>query len=141
MEFIVMIGLVFVGITAIYFTYQALNYAPDSAPIGISEEEMVLREPIDDLMKNAAETALRGMEYQGGYSLYGVTGGDQLEMIRTKIFTNPIIPPAVPPDRALIRTSYTATHTDAQMDRVLEVFERVGRKLGVLGRPVELQDT
>jgi len=42
------------------------------------------------------------------------------------IFTNPIISPAVSPGFQLLRTSYTATHTDRQMDRVLEVFEKVG---------------
>lgn len=48
------------------------------------------------------------------------------------IFTNPIISPAVSPGSQLLRTSYTATHTDEQMDRVLEVFERVGKKMGVI---------
>ena len=35
-------------------------------------------------------------------------------------------------DSQLIRTSYTATHTDEQLDRVLEVFEKVGKKMGVI---------
>jgi 8-amino-7-oxononanoate synthase len=48
------------------------------------------------------------------------------------IFTNPIISPAVPPGSQLIRTSYTATHTDGQLDRVLEVFKKVGKKMGVI---------
>jgi len=48
------------------------------------------------------------------------------------IFANTAISPAVPPGTARIRTSYTATHTDAQMDRVLEVFEKVGKKMGVI---------
>jgi 8-amino-7-oxononanoate synthase len=48
------------------------------------------------------------------------------------IFANTAISPAVPPGTARIRTSYTATHTDAQMDRVLEVFKRVGKKMGVI---------
>jgi 8-amino-7-oxononanoate synthase len=48
------------------------------------------------------------------------------------IFVNPIISPAVPPGSQLIRTSYTATHTDEQMDRVLEVFKKVGKKMGVI---------
>ncbi len=48
------------------------------------------------------------------------------------IFVNPIISPAVGPGFQLLRTSYTATHTDEQMDRVLEVFKRVGRKMGVI---------
>jgi 8-amino-7-oxononanoate synthase len=48
------------------------------------------------------------------------------------IFTNPTISPAVPPGSQLIRTSYTATHTDEQLDKVLEVFEKVGKKMGVI---------
>ncbi len=48
------------------------------------------------------------------------------------LFTNPVISPAVPPGQALIRTSYTATHTDEQLDRVLEIFEQVGKKTGVI---------
>ncbi len=48
------------------------------------------------------------------------------------IFVNPIISPAVSPGFQLIRTSYTATHTDEQMDRVLEAFEKVGKKMGVI---------
>ncbi len=51
------------------------------------------------------------------------------------IFSNPFVSPAVPKGRAVIRTSYMATHTDEQLDRVLEVFERVGKQLGIiLGR-------
>lgn len=48
------------------------------------------------------------------------------------LFVNPVVPPAVPPGECLIRTSYMATHTEAQMDRALAVFERVGKGLGVL---------
>jgi len=48
------------------------------------------------------------------------------------IFTNPIISPAVSPGFQLLRTSYTATHTSRQMERVLEVFEKVGEKMGVI---------
>jgi 8-amino-7-oxononanoate synthase len=49
------------------------------------------------------------------------------------IFVNPVRPPAVPQGRALLRTSYMATHTDEQMEFVLETFARIGCDLGVLG--------
>lgn len=49
------------------------------------------------------------------------------------IYTNPVIPPAVPPNLSLLRTSYMATHTDAQMDLVLDKFAKVGRTLGLIG--------
>src|SRR4030067_3459717 len=44
------------------------------------------------------------------------------------VFANPAISPAVPKGKGIIRTSYTATHTDQQMDRVGEVFACVGKK-------------
>ncbi len=48
------------------------------------------------------------------------------------VFTNPIMTPAVPPDQAMLRTSYMATHTDEMIDRALEIFERVGRRFGLI---------
>jgi len=48
------------------------------------------------------------------------------------VYTNPVIPPAVPPNLSLLRTSYMATHTDAQMEFVLEKFEKVGKMLGLI---------
>lgn len=55
------------------------------------------------------------------------------ELTDRGIFANPIVSPAVPKGQALIRTSYTATHTDEQLDRVLQTFADVGRRLGVIG--------
>ncbi|MBI4713206.1 MAG: aminotransferase class I/II-fold pyridoxal phosphate-dependent enzyme [Planctomycetes bacterium] len=48
------------------------------------------------------------------------------------VFSNPVISPAVPPDGALIRTSYMATHTDEELDKVLSICKEVGTQLGVL---------
>jgi 8-amino-7-oxononanoate synthase len=48
------------------------------------------------------------------------------------VFANPVITPAVPPHRAMIRTSYMATHTREHLDRALEAFAKVGRELGVI---------
>jgi 8-amino-7-oxononanoate synthase len=48
------------------------------------------------------------------------------------IFVNPTISPAVPPGRELLRTSYMATHTEEQLDKILDAFERAGRELGVI---------
>jgi 8-amino-7-oxononanoate synthase len=48
------------------------------------------------------------------------------------LFTNPVVSPAVPPGQAMIRTSYTATHTDEQLDRVVEIIARVGREKGLI---------
>lgn len=48
------------------------------------------------------------------------------------VYTNPVLSPAVPPGLQLLRTSYMATHTDEQLNRVLETCERVGKELGVI---------
>jgi 8-amino-7-oxononanoate synthase len=48
------------------------------------------------------------------------------------VFVNPVISPAVSPGRQMLRTSYMASHTDAQMDRVLETFKQVGKNLGMI---------
>ena len=48
------------------------------------------------------------------------------------IFSNPVVSPAVAPGDGMIRTSYMATHTDRELDRVLAAFERLGREAGLL---------
>lgn len=48
------------------------------------------------------------------------------------IYVNPVVAPAVAPDATMIRTSLTATHTFEQIDRALEVFAIVGKKLGLI---------
>jgi len=48
------------------------------------------------------------------------------------VFVNPVISPAVSPGRQLLRTSYMATHTDEQLEKVLGVFEKVGKELGLI---------
>ncbi len=53
-------------------------------------------------------------------------------LLEAGVYATPIISPAVPPDQTLIRTSYMATHTDEQLDRVLEVFETLGKRTGLI---------
>lgn len=47
------------------------------------------------------------------------------------LFVNPVVAPATPPDRALIRLSVMATHTIEQLTRALETIDEVTRKVGV----------
>ncbi len=60
------------------------------------------------------------------------------ELFDAGVFTNPVAPPAVPEGRCCLRTSYMATHTDDQLDFVLEQLGRVGKKYGVLGHGIEV---
>jgi 8-amino-7-oxononanoate synthase len=48
------------------------------------------------------------------------------------VFVNPVLSPAVPPGGQLLRTSYMATHTDDQLGRVLEIFSKVGKQVGLI---------
>lgn len=48
------------------------------------------------------------------------------------VFINPVISPAVQQGHQLLRTSYMATHTDAQLDKVLSIFEKVGKEIGLI---------
>ncbi len=48
------------------------------------------------------------------------------------VYVNPVISPAVPPNRALIRTSYMATHVDEELDQILDIAEQEGKKLAII---------
>jgi len=48
------------------------------------------------------------------------------------VFVNPVISPAVPKGMQLLRTSYMATQTDEQIEKVLEIFLDVGKTLDLI---------
>ncbi len=54
------------------------------------------------------------------------------ELFEAGVFVNAVISPAVPPGWQLLRTSYMATHEDKHLNQVLEVFEKVGKELGII---------
>jgi 7-keto-8-aminopelargonate synthetase-like enzyme len=60
------------------------------------------------------------------------------ELFDAGVFTNPVVPPAVPEGSCRLRTSYMATHTYDQLSFVLENLEKVGRKYGVIGQGIEV---
>lgn len=53
-------------------------------------------------------------------------------LFRAGIFTQAVVPPAVPPDGIRLRLSLTAEHTEEDVDRVLEAFRRLGRRVGLI---------
>jgi 8-amino-7-oxononanoate synthase len=67
-----------------------------------------------------------------------IIGDDEMTFMTWKslfekgVFVNPVISPAVSPGRQLLRTSYMATHTDEQLEQVLETFKEVGEQLGLI---------
>jgi 8-amino-7-oxononanoate synthase len=51
------------------------------------------------------------------------------------VFATPAIYPAVRYGEAIVRTSYMATHTEEDLDNVLEVFAKLARELGTFDDP------
>ncbi len=78
---------------------------------------------------------LRAMGYNIGESqtpIIPIVIGDMMKALEAwkiffaeGIYTNVALPPSVPPEFSCLRTSYMATHTDEQVDRVLAVFRKV----------------
>jgi 8-amino-7-oxononanoate synthase len=87
-------------------------------------------------------TSLRAMGFDCGSSATPVipivVGPDQVAFKMAKrlddegVFVNAVVSPGSPPGRALIRTSYMATHTKAHLTRALDAFHQVGRELGLV---------
>ncbi len=54
------------------------------------------------------------------------------ELLKEGVFTNPVIAPAVPENRARIRTSVMASHTEELLSRALEIFKIAGKRVGLI---------
>ncbi len=55
-----------------------------------------------------------------------------LKLQERGVFANPVISPAVPKGRSMMRTSYMATHTMEHLEFALEAFAVVGREMGII---------
>jgi 8-amino-7-oxononanoate synthase len=120
---------------------------PASVASVIKALEIIEREPERraDLWENThyMKREFAGMGYDTGNSASPVipllVGEDVTAFKMTfrlqeeGVFANPVVSPGVPPGRAMMRTSYMATHTRDHLDRALEIFRKVGREMGVIG--------
>jgi 7-keto-8-aminopelargonate synthetase-like enzyme len=98
----------------------------------------------EQLWRNARKMTkgLRAMGYNLGNTVTPVMPihiGEDLKTLlfwralyEAGIFSNAFVPPGVPPNHSLIRTSVMATHTDEDTDEALEIFEKVGKKFKIL---------
>lgn len=95
---------------------------------------------ISDMMRNE----LKAMGYRIGNSqtpIIPIIIGDQFRTVqawsylfKAGIFANVALPPAVPSNFSLLRTSYMATHSDLQLEKVLDAFRRLRTKLDSSGK-------
>jgi 8-amino-7-oxononanoate synthase len=119
----------------------AANVAAALVALDIMEHEP---ERIERLWHNTRKMAagFKAMGFDTGNSqtpVIPIMIGDDMKTIlswkalfEAGVYTNTVLPPAVPPNKSLLRTSYMATHTDEQLDRVLGVFEKVGKEMGLI---------
>jgi len=111
------------------------------ATLDIIENEPERRERLWSITKNM-KARIQDLGYNTGPTetpiIPLVIGADELAFMFWKLikdeglFTNPVIYPAVPKGKALIRTSYSATHSDEQLDKVIATFEKCGKQLGII---------
>lgn len=111
------------------------------ATLDVIETEPERRERLWQITEKM-KSGFQAMGYDTGPSETPVIplmiGKDELTFMLWKllredgIFTNPVIYPAVPKDQALIRTSYSATHCDEELDAVLASFKKCGKMVGVI---------
>jgi 8-amino-7-oxononanoate synthase len=134
------------------YNSRALIFASSMTPAAVGAAigalEIIETEPERrvQLFRNAARLragfkALGLQTVEGDSPVVPVIVGDnpltfQLweRLMEEGVFANPVISPAVPEGMQLIRNCLMATHTSVQIDRVLEIYERAARAVGLLGR-------
>ncbi|MEK6755785.1 MAG: pyridoxal phosphate-dependent aminotransferase family protein [Bacteroidota bacterium] len=119
---------------------------PASVASALAALDILESEPwrIDKLMRNARKMrqGLAAMGYHVGEhdsAVVPVIIGDTEKVLvmwkalfEAGVFVNAFIRPGVPPGMEMLRTSYMATHEDEHLDKILNVFSDVGKKLGVI---------
>lgn len=119
---------------------------PASVAAALKALEIVEREP--ERRKHLWENAdymrreLSGLGFDTGQSespIIPIFVGDDMKAFRATIrlqeegvFVNPVVSPAVPEGRAMLRTSYMATHTREHLDHALDALQRVGREMELI---------
>jgi 8-amino-7-oxononanoate synthase len=119
---------------------------PASVAAALAALEILEIEPwrIEKLVSNARKMR-EGFKKMGFNVIDGETGivpviiGDDPNtfifwraLFDAGVFVNAFISPGVPNGMQMLRTSFMATHEDKHLDRILEVFGEIGRKLGVI---------
>jgi 8-amino-7-oxononanoate synthase len=125
--------------------FSAALPAPCAAAV-LAALDIIETEPehVDRVWDNAnyMRQNLRDLGFNAGNSVTPIipviigeqflTGITWAALIEAGVYTNPVIPPATPPNACLLRTSYMSTHTRAHLDRALAAFKEVGERLELI---------
>ena len=128
------------------FMYTA-SFTPSVAATILTALRIMRREPelVDQCRKNASwmRTELERMGFnclESNTAVVPIVIGPVEQMLwfnkriyEEGVFANPVLPPAVPTNACLVRTSYMATHKREDLQEALDIFEMVGNELGVIG--------
>lgn len=119
----------------------AANAASALAALRIMQREPERIQRVNDI-GDKMRAAYRSLGFNLGDSQSPIVpiivGDDDLTFLFWKrlfesgVFVNPVISPAVQNGNQLLRTSYMATHTDDQLDFVIETMGKVGRELNII---------
>ncbi len=119
---------------------------PASVASALAALEVLEEEPerVDKLIRNA-QRIRDGFRNSGFNVIDGrtgivpvIVGDDEIALTMWKmlfdegIFVNVFVPPGVPQGRQMMRTSYMATHEDHHLDKIIDTFDKVGKKLGLI---------
>ncbi len=119
---------------------------PSSCAAAMAALEILQAEPerIGRLISNA-DYMRAGLKQHGFTIIEGITGivpvilGDfektlifWRKLFDAGVFTNAFVPPGVPPNLSMLRTSYMSTHEKEHLDRMLELFGEIGKELGLI---------
>ncbi len=124
------------------------SITPASTAAAMAALEVIQEEPERIARVNAIGERMRGEYRKLGFNVCNsqtpiipiLIGDDIPTVLAWKtlfdagVYTNPVLPPAVSPESSLLRTSYMATHTDEQLDRVVEAFAGLAQMLGIGGK-------
>ncbi|NBC25829.1 MAG: aminotransferase class I/II-fold pyridoxal phosphate-dependent enzyme [Bacteroidetes bacterium] len=119
------------------------NVATVLKSLEILQEEPWRLERLEEI-SNYVRTELRNLGFNVWTSqtpIIPVVIGDMFDcfkfwkdLFEEGIYSNAVVPPAVPQNQALLRTSYMATHTDDHLDRIISAFRKVGIERGIIDR-------
>ncbi len=119
---------------------------PSSVAAALAALEILEQEPerVTKLISNAQK--IRDGFKKSGFNVIDgrtgivpvIVGDDEIALRMWKmlydegIFVNVFVPPGVPQGRQMMRTSYMATHEDHHLEKIIDTFDKVGKKLGLI---------